>query len=92
MSDQNITTLLHIANFHRWLKIHPERDVSGQVLTAINDYFVMEGIQNFPTLFEAHYDIIRDKTPSEVRHVIAQLFVFARNNNGKKVSFNFLFS
>jgi hypothetical protein len=89
--NQNMSTLFHIAISHRWLKKHPEIDVNGQVLAAINNYFVMEEIQNFPMLFEAHYDIIRDKTLSEVLHVIKQLYSLARTNNGEEFSFFMIF-
>jgi vacuolar-type H+-ATPase subunit B/Vma2 len=85
--DQNMPVFFHIAMFHRWLKLHPERDVTGEILAALNNYFVVNGIQNFPILFESNYDIIRDKTPSEVRHVIVQLYFLARANNGKKFLF-----
>jgi hypothetical protein len=89
--NQNMTTLFHTADSHHWLKNHPERDENGQVLAIFNNYFVEKGIQNFPMLFESHYDIIRNKTPSEVRHVIEQLHSLAKSNNGKKFSFFMIF-
>jgi hypothetical protein len=85
--NQNMTTLFHLAISHRWLKKHPEMDVTGQVLAVFESFFVVKEIQNFPMLFESHYNIIMNKTPSEVRHVIEQLYSLARSNNGKKISF-----
>jgi hypothetical protein len=73
-----------IALFPRFLKLHPERSESREVISIICNYFVGKGAQNFPMLLEWNYDIIKDKYPFEMHQAIVKLYFLAKKNNGKE--------